>query len=557
MKVSEPDNFPVLAGSGLSSDVVIRPPIARAWQWLPAIFAFALLAFQAAIPWTTHVFVTQDGPSHLYTGIVLKDLMLHRHSPYSSVYMPQPEIVPNSASAVLLAMAATVVGTAHAEQLLASFCLIVGFFAISYALAALDPQTPPWSPLTNFLLLNSFLSTGFYNFYIGMALFGLAIGFYVRHWERLTKRSALLLATGLVGLFFTHIMAAALAAMTVVVVALWMHIVGPFLSTPGRLPLRRTLTRLGMLTAALLPLLLLTIVFSTLSREGVQFRPELARSFNEFPVNLFIIGPGRSGTQELLWPAILFYMTIAAFAIRRREWSTPRAGILIAAVLTVVLYLLLPDDGFGGQEVKKRLAWAVFILGCLVACSVTRLQPVRIVVSIYVASFLAGTLVTSVRVSRAIGSAVGEYVSAMSNIPDGATFVRVYFPIPGVPVRFGFAGVPLAPLFHADAYVAASRHMIDLSDYQAASGLFPVTYVPVIDTAHRYSLWGLENSANKNRDKLRWLRATLPISIDYVVVVGDAASADGLGIDMRIDMRPMATTARDAFVRVYQRTGVR
>ncbi|MDQ6665155.1 MAG: hypothetical protein M3Z23_12260, partial [Acidobacteriota bacterium] len=73
------------------------------WRLLPAILSFALLALQAAIPWTARHFVTQDGPSHLYTATIAKDLLLHRDSPYAAVYKFQPELVPNWTTTVLLA----------------------------------------------------------------------------------------------------------------------------------------------------------------------------------------------------------------------------------------------------------------------------------------------------------------------------------------------------------------------------------------------------------------------------------------------------------------------
>jgi hypothetical protein len=56
---------------------------------------------------------------------------------------------------------------------------------------------------------------------------------------------------------------------------------------------------------------------------------------------------------------------------------------------------------------------------------------------------------------------------ARDPLPPGATFVRLRYPTPAAKSRFGFAEVPLDPLFHVDAYVAARRGLVDLSDYQA------------------------------------------------------------------------------------------
>src|SRR5204863_386087 len=144
---------------------------------------------------------------------------------------------------------------------------------------------------------------------------------------------------------------AALAAITIGVIELW----------TARLSWRR----IAVPAAALLPLLLVTLLFTNASTRGVKFRPEIASAFRQFPKMVFVTGPGTSGREDLLWPAMFFYMVIAAFAMTRQEWHTPRGGVLIATVLIGMLYLIAPDEGFGGLEVKKRLAWGVFILGSL------------------------------------------------------------------------------------------------------------------------------------------------------------------------------------------------
>ncbi|MGI8988694.1 MAG: hypothetical protein ACR2I2_03795 [Bryobacteraceae bacterium] len=537
-----------------------RGRLARGWRNLPAILAFALLAFQVILPWTTPRFTTQDGPSHLYTGVVLRDILLHPHGPRAAAYSVQRGIVPNWTSALLLGAAASAVGAAHAEQLLAGCCLMAGFFGFEYLCRALKPG-PAWSPIANFLFQNWFLWIGFYNFYLGMALCPFVAGYYIRHRRALTIRRTALLALGMSILFFTHIMAAALVAIAMGLLAVWNLTAESQYRVLG---FRKAAGRVGLLVAAMLPTVALAAFFATGSSEGVHFKPEIARAWSEFPKGAFLVGSGRAAREDLLWPAVFFAIAISVLALRRREWRGPKGGVAIVTVVLIGLYLFTPDDGFGGQEIKKRLAWAVFLIGSPLVCSAARLRPLRTPIAIYTAVFLAASLTTSMRVSHSVAGAAGEFLSSMSRIPPGATFVRVYYPIPNVAAQFGFEDVPFTPLFHTDAYVAATRRLVDLSDYQAASGLFAVVYDPIIDTGHRYNLWGLENAANKNFESLKWLRETLPIPIDYVVVVGDETSADAKATDMSrtlaaldATMRLLPRAAPRSFVRVYQRIGAR
>ena len=140
-----------------------------AFRWaqrnIQAILAFFLLVCQAWIPWTVPDFVTEDGPSHLYTAVVARNLLLHPHSEYAKVYAFNPHVVPNWGSTLVLGLIASIAGVEHAEQLFITLAVIAGFFAFAYAIRSVAPEVNCWTPLANFLLQSWFLWLGFYNFY--------------------------------------------------------------------------------------------------------------------------------------------------------------------------------------------------------------------------------------------------------------------------------------------------------------------------------------------------------------------------------------------------------
>jgi hypothetical protein len=167
---------------------------------LPSELAFCLLAIQIAIPWKVPHFVTQDGPSYLYNAVVAKKLLFHEQ-PYAALYRINPHIIPSWASTILFALSASLAGAGHAEQLIMSLTLCLGFFSFSYAIRALAPKALPFTPLSNALLETWFLWMGFYNFFLGMTLLPLGIGFYARRGGKLTMRAAATLSFGLAMLF--------------------------------------------------------------------------------------------------------------------------------------------------------------------------------------------------------------------------------------------------------------------------------------------------------------------------------------------------------------------
>src|SRR5439155_4552825 len=188
-----------------TTDRFMRPQSALLSK-IPSLLALGLLVLQVALFWTAPVFVTQDGPSHVYTAVVTRDLILHRSSPYFAVYALQPMLQTIWGVTVVVGVLTLVFPLEHAEQALATFCVILAFFGFAYLCRSLDREASAWSPVVNFLLCAFFLWIGFYNFYFGMALLGFVAGYYVRHGGAMNTRRALVLAGGLVMLFFTHVL---------------------------------------------------------------------------------------------------------------------------------------------------------------------------------------------------------------------------------------------------------------------------------------------------------------------------------------------------------------
>jgi hypothetical protein len=514
--------------------------LAKAWLHLPATLAFALLALQMAIPWTAPHFVTQDGPSHLYGATIARELVLHhRDSVYSPWYTIQRALLPNVTATVLLAIAESVAGPEHAEQLLASVVILAGFLAFCYASRALSPGSSPrfspWTPVANFLLQTWFLWLGFYNFYLGMVLMAFPIGFYFRYAGGLGLRRAAALAAGLVVLFFTHIIPAAIAVMTVVTTAFWIDVAVPIATTErtGRrfLPPRPCLRELGVLLASTLPALILIWLYLS-SGAPTQFHPQIAWAWSEFPMHVFQTGAGRSGAQTLLSSFFLFYIAAGILLMRKREWASVRGGLAVATLLTFLAYLLAPDAGFGGSLVKIRFSWAVFLLGGLLACSVASLRPMRIAVAVWVACFLAGNAVNSMAIAKRVSNAAADYLSIANQIPPRSTFVRLRYPTPHAAEQYGYEGIGRDPLAHLAGLAAAKRRLVDLSDYEPLSKIFPVVFKNAIDPGWQSGLWAMEGPDSGSVESLAWLNRSLPAPIDFVLVIGDQNSPEAVRAGM-------------------------
>jgi len=536
---------------------------AKAWNWLPAGLSFALLLYQLALPWTVPHFATQDGPSHLYSATVLWDLLLHhKTSVYSPLYTIQRSLLPNWTSTVVLAVIRSTVGAEHTEQLFVTLAFLMGFLAWCYANRSLSPGESPWTPVANFLYQTWFLWIGFFNFYLGMALLPLVLGFYTQKEGWLTLRRAGALALGLLVVFATHMVAAAAALAAVLAVGFWVHIAIPVVTgaNPGRrwLPASDRVRQFGLVLLAAAPTVVLMALFAAGAETAVKPDPQIGWAWTEFPMHIFLTAGGEA-KQRLLWEFLMINAVVAALLLKKREWTSAKGGLVLAALLIFAIYLTVPDRGLGGNEAKIRFSWVFFVLAGLVACSASRLRVLRVPVAIFFAWFVCTNSIATQRTAAAVSGLVGEYLAVAGGIAPAASFVRLRYPVPELPERYHYAGSGRDPVFHLDALVAARQRSLDLSDYEALSLVFPVVYKSYIEPAQLSGLWSFEGPDPDSPNTLRWIDDSFPVPVDFVMVIGDidAAQAVRMGMPQMIDylasaMRTVAASP-DRLFRLYER----
>lgn len=480
--------------------------------------SLAILAFQLYIPWSVNHLVTQDGPAHIYTAFVAKDLLFHRHtSPYHQLYRVQKTPLPNWTCTVLLAGILSVFGPDYAEAILMTLCLLVGYGSLVYCMGSLSRRGPPLL-LANWLIQSWFLWSGFYNFYLGMMLLPLVIGFYLRHRDRLA-----ILSGALVLLYFTHLVPAALALLALGVLGVWMR-------------------RGWKLWLALAPTAILIGVYAFQFKRGTQYQPDVFQALRTFPQKLFVYSSGWIGEQRYVWVAVLLVILLALVLMSRQEWKGPLGALATMTLCAFWLYVFAPDVGFGGSVVKLRFAFAVFLFGALLIGAVERLRAWVPWIGAFVSIALVAQLIDVAEQVRWNSDGVEHYLAAMDKLPINARFVRMYFPAPYLSRNFRLHRLAFLPLLHVDELGAVRRHAVDLSDYQSATGTFSVDIKPSVDDGHRHSL-GFETPGADAWASVEWLNGGLPAPIDSVVYFGD----EGPGSDA-----PVKYIGGSSGVRIYE-----
>lgn len=541
------------AGERIGNGKVQRGRVAAAIRWIPAVLAIALLVIQLALPWSATHLATEDGASHVYGGVVFWNLVFHhKTSLYAHYYTLQRLPLPNWTSTVLLGILSAAFGPAHAEQAFFTLAMLIGFVAWCYAARSLAPEENPCSPVANFLYATWFLWLGFCNFYLGMALVPAAIGIYAATGGRLRARRAVLLSATLLAIYFTHLIAVAAALATVLTVAIWVHALAPLARRE-----RVRFGQLGLVLLSCLPSIALIAWFALQSTGQPNFDSRIAWAWSTFPKHIFLTAR-HEAQQFLLWNAILIYAAAAVLLLRKREWGGVRGGMVAAAAVLFFVYLLVPDNGLGGTEAKIRFSWAFFVVAGLVTTLASRLRWLRLPMAIFIGWLVWVNAGATRRTTQAVSRAASDYLAIAGQIPPGASFVRVQYPIPRLAARFDFEGIGRQPLYHLNAQVAAEKGAIDIGDYEAASRMFPVVYKPYVDRGEQSVAWSFEGPDENAVKELKWIEENFPAPVQWILLTGDEASPEarqknmGAMLEYLNRTRRLAAQSADGWFRLYR-----
>jgi hypothetical protein len=463
-------------------------------QRISQVLSLALLVFQAAVPWTTPYFMTMDGPSHLYNARTIAAVLFQPSSPYHQIYQLRSALSTNWGT-VLLFNIASLISVTHAEAIVASVSVVFAFLCFAYLAGSV-------SPFLNFLSFTWFLWAGYYNFYLGVALFALALGYFLHHRDDFTWKRSLILVLLLIVQFFTHIFPAALAVFCILIIALWLRKI-----------------RIELL-AALAPVCLLLLAFVVRSEKGVSLAGTDWDLWS-VPSRVFAASYGVTPSGTWLYPALVCYLLLAVVLLKRSEWASTTGALAFAGLICTGLTVVLPAKGFGGDQLNLRVAWLAFILGCVVAVSAERVHRIAPHVAVYVAVLVGADVYHAIRLdARAVGRAVADFARATAEIPAGAKVARMLYPSEKIAKQYGFKGLAFHPLSHADSWAAARSGWVALSDYQPLSSLFALETRPPITKTQRDDLWHLETGDEAAEVGLKSLLQTFPGGIDYVIVMG-------------------------------------
>ncbi|MBK7554690.1 MAG: hypothetical protein IPI55_08815 [Flavobacteriales bacterium] len=496
-------------------------------RWELLVFVALLLAHLLVV-WRMPVFLTQDGPSHLYNARILLELWARDPSGlYSDFFTLNTSFSPNWTGNIILAGLLKFFTPVVAEKMLVSIHMIVLPLAFRYAVRSLKPGPPILASLIFLLTYNFHLVYGFFNFCLGLAVLFWFIGAYhkFRNGPSVKRGVAcafillLMLATHPVALLVGFLFTASDA--TVNLIALW-----------RKAPTERSafFRRVAQDAAIVGPALLLFLLF--LPTSTVDQPPLFQNKWSVEALQALLHMDHLvlfNGNEVALFRSMALLLAILFVAALWKNRSTGLtsvgAPLILLLACCVAIHFFVSDQLAGGAYLTSRIAliaWMVFALYIA-----TRTIPTRAI-----AVGVGGTVVLSASLlfmrypaHARCGEQAAAYISSCGSIPDGSTFLPLCFSDQGE-----FGNVVLSPrikLFkHMSGYVAAERRLISLDNYEANTAYFQTAWLPSVNPFKQLcadgdcDIEGEPTSADLTGFEKRTQRR-----IDHVVLWGDLSRA--------------------------------
>lgn len=421
---------------------MIPRPMNRPSRLLPALYLCVALLHLLPI-WRVEYIPTQDGPSHLYNAAVLQELG-RGTAGFGRVFEADLRPHPNWVTHALLWGALFVVPPLVAEKLVFS-AIVLLFLGGCWRLAGVvDERCRVYAFLVMPLAFHLLLQMGFYNYSLGCAL----VPFAVASWWRGGRWSA---AGWLVLCYFAHVVPAAMALLCCGV--LWVV----SLREGGRKEWTRAL--------ALLPATLLLAWFflqparpgGTWIWEGAFLWEPLAR------VMLLFTFDARQLTFGTVLGVVFALLIVVTFVLEKTRER--RSLFLLLTAIAIALYQAAPLSAEEGLVLKARLLLFPYVLVLPWLTPRLARAPLAIVLALVAAGNVFFIRDHWKRNDQVIARAVAPLASA----EPLRTIVPLVFER-----TTGHSHLEL--LSHAVSYAAVERRLVNLGNYEAGLGFFPVAF---------------------------------------------------------------------------------
>ncbi|RZB37653.1 MAG: hypothetical protein SRB2_00755 [Desulfobacteraceae bacterium Eth-SRB2] len=434
-----------------------------------------LLGIHIVLVWLLPYFPTQDGPSHVYNLVILKDL-LNGGREWGNFFTHTLNAVPNLGFNLLSYPMLHLFSPFVVEKLFVSIYIVFMGVSVPLFLHTFNNRSLPFIYFIFPVIFNFNLLMGFYSFVIGFPLFLMAFSFSwkIRNCSTVCKFIFFNIA-GLI-IFYCHIIS---------FVFFLISLIG--ITVTQSVDFRRKIIELTKLLATISPILLNLIDYlihsSKSSFSGLSYLFSVSRyvrllielfSFSSLNFSLWQVLP------VSLFMFLYFFFTYSSVTniykknTQNKNIKDSEKNLLFLALILILIYLFAPFRFGGGCFFNQRFPWIILLiilpLFQIPETAFWKRFGQRIIVGTVCFFFVFNTVVLWQQSKN-----VEKFLSGLNaELPKGA-YLMTYKKI-----DLQAAWPRIDVLMHAASYYGIIKGCVDIGNYETDFEYFPIHFKDTI-----------------------------------------------------------------------------
>jgi len=480
---------------------------------------FWLLIIIHLIPvWLFSYVPTQDGPTHLENAVLLTSYTDSGNQLVRKYYEINFTDPSNWAIQLLLAGLSIFFPPLNALKILISLYIVFLPVSFRFCLFRYNPQPFPALWLIFPFIYNYLLHMGFFGFCYSLIFFFYTFGFWMKIKDQLTLTRGIALSLLFLVTYLFHVVSLVmvLSVICVSILLAFFH-ENPLLS--GAVDLMKKRLEFVWLTA--LPVILFLLYFFSLHGPNITYQSAFSDRLIQLAGLTSLYSFVRSELFISCTVSSLIFILSLTLLVKKwqyRQWREPDL-LLLLVIFSCIIYFTAPDTIATGSVINARLLlYPYFILLIWLGTFHWRQTIQRIIVAVII-------IVCGIQLSivvhnyRQTNEYIGSYLSVSDLLEPGTVLLPLSFYDNRSAGNDNLPGYRINPFIHLSSYLPLKTQLVQLGNYQAWFGCFPVQYRSQMDPMKNLAVNGQLESIPPVINIQSYLQKT-DSPIDYILIWG-------------------------------------
>lgn len=441
-------------------------------------FFIVLLVCHLLPIWVFPFTPTQDGPDHQALTHILREYDKPEAGLLRQYYELNEEALPNWFIFFVMGDALGFLPVPWAEKILLTAYVLLLPLSVRYALRAIDPRAGFLAVLVFPFTFTFFFHMGFFNFCFSVVAFFFAVGYWLRHGERMGILRTAGLALLVLWVYFCHPSTLVVTVTVLLALAGWRVLLDLRAGPDRRLwpGVRRWL--IAPVLACVPAVALMASFVGPRADSPIAMMPLKIKA-----ISLATLHSLASLSYWTVFPAfvlaILFWVVIALCLrerLRQGQALKVEDGLLLTVCGLVIAFFIAPDQLSSGGFINDRLLLFPYLTAILWFSTFRHSVRRRLAIQVATAGIALTLLGMLASKYAEINRDLAGIVAAGEHIEPDHTFLFLSYAHQGMGDRGTMPSFRTSPFLHAGGYIGARKRLADLSLYQAHADFFPLYY---------------------------------------------------------------------------------